>query len=66
MNWHPLVAGLVPSIAVGLVFWYAMRAVLRADRNERTALAAADAAREAERSEGYKNTDTSASPRDVK
>lgn len=48
MNWHPLVAGIAPSIGVGLVFWYAMRGILRADRNERAALAIADAAYDAE------------------
>ncbi|WP_061962939.1 hypothetical protein [Demequina aurantiaca] len=48
MNWTPVVAGIVPSIGVGLVFWYAMRGVLRADRNERAALAAADAEYDAE------------------
>ena len=48
MNWPPLVAGIAPSIGVGLVFWYAMRGILRADRNEREALAIADAAYDAE------------------
>ncbi|WP_084622546.1 hypothetical protein [Demequina oxidasica] len=56
MNWHPIVAGIVPSIGVGLVFWYAMRGVLRADRNERAALAAADAAYDAEQAELAKET----------
>ncbi|HEY3439041.1 MAG TPA: hypothetical protein VGK35_15245 [Actinotalea sp.] len=36
-------AGVVPSIGVGLVFWYAMRAIVRADRRERQALARLDA-----------------------
>lgn len=48
MSWQPYVAGIVPSIGVGLIFWYAMRAVLRADRNERAAVAAADAAYDAQ------------------
>lgn len=48
MNWQPIAAGIIPSIAVGLIFWYSLRAILRADRNERAALAAADAARDAE------------------
>lgn len=47
MNWQPVVVGIIPSIGIGLVFWYAMRGVLRADRNERAALAAADAAHDA-------------------
>ncbi|MFW7413828.1 hypothetical protein [Demequina sp. SO4-18] len=38
-GWIPVAAGIIPSIGVGLLFWLAMRAVLRADRNERTALA---------------------------
>jgi len=42
---------IIPSIGVGLIFWYVMRAVVRADRKEREELAridAADDAREAE------------------
>ncbi|WP_315096481.1 hypothetical protein [uncultured Cellulomonas sp.] len=42
-------AALLPSIGVGLLFWFAMRAVVNADRTERQALARMDAAeREAE------------------
>lgn len=43
MQWDQVLIGLVPSIGVGLVFWFAMRAVVRADRNERAALAELDA-----------------------
>ncbi|MDO8143873.1 MULTISPECIES: hypothetical protein [Isoptericola] len=32
-----VVAGLIPSIGVGLLFWFAMRKIVRADRNERAA-----------------------------
>lgn len=32
------VAALVPSVGVGLLFWLAMRKIVRADRNERLAL----------------------------
>lgn len=49
MDWKAIVAGLIPSIGIGLVFWYAMRGVLRADRNERAALAAVDAQQAVER-----------------
>jgi hypothetical protein len=38
-----IVAGLTPSIGVGLVFWFAMRKIVRADRNERAAEAKLDA-----------------------
>jgi hypothetical protein len=34
---------LLPSIGVGLLFWFAMRAIMRADRREREAEKAADA-----------------------
>ncbi len=39
-----IVAGVLPSIGLGLLFWYAMRAIVRADRNERAAEARLDAA----------------------
>ena len=39
-----VIAGVVPSIGLGLLFWYAMRAIVRADRNERAAEARLDAA----------------------
>lgn len=39
MPWMAILAGIIPSIGVGLLFWMAMRAVVRADRNERAALA---------------------------
>lgn len=50
-----VLAALLPSIGVGLIFWFAMRAILNADRTERQALArmdreAAIAAKEAEES----------------
>ena len=43
MSINPIIAGLIPSIVVGLLFWWVMRAVVRADRNERLALAEAEA-----------------------
>lgn len=36
-------AALAPSIGVGLIFWFAMRAIVRADRRERAAIAAMEA-----------------------
>lgn len=42
------IAALTPPVGVALLFWFVMRAVLRADRNEREAMAALDRA-EAER-----------------
>lgn len=43
MTINPILAGIIPSIIVGLIFWWVMRAVVRADRNERLALAEAEA-----------------------
>jgi len=37
------VAALVPSIGVGVLFYFAMRFIIRADRNERANLARLDA-----------------------
>lgn len=42
MTINPVLAGIIPSIVVGLIFWWVMRAVVRADRNERLALAEAE------------------------
>jgi hypothetical protein len=33
-----VLAGLTPSVGVGLLFWFAMRKIMRADRHEREAL----------------------------
>jgi hypothetical protein len=41
----------IPSIAVGLIFWAAMRFVVRADRNERNAMAALEAQEDRELAE---------------
>jgi hypothetical protein len=42
----PVLGALVPSVGVGLLFWFAMRHIVRADRNERAALARLDAEEE--------------------
>jgi len=38
---------IIPSIGVGLLFWYVMRAVIRADRRERAQLAKIEAEEDA-------------------
>lgn len=38
-----VLAALAPSVGVGLVFWFAMRAIVRADRAERAAIARIEA-----------------------
>ena len=37
--WFNAVFSVTPTIAVGLVFWFVMRSIIRADRNERKAYA---------------------------
>ncbi|WP_062462088.1 hypothetical protein [Demequina soli] len=46
-TWQAVAVGIIPSIGVGLIFWFAMRSVLRADRNERAALAREEAEQDA-------------------
>lgn len=46
MDIWPIVSALIPSIGVGVLFYFAMRAIVRADRNERAALARLDAEQE--------------------
>jgi len=36
-NLWPYFEVLAPSLGVGLIFWFAMRSIFRADRNERVA-----------------------------
>ena len=38
------IGALVPPVGVGLIFWFVLRAIIRADRSERAAIARLDAA----------------------
>jgi len=42
-GWGAVLAALLPSVGVGLIFWFAMRAIVNADRTERRALAQLEA-----------------------
>ena len=48
-GWDEGLWALVPTLAVGALFWFVMRAILRADRTERAAQAKIEAEFEAER-----------------
>lgn len=52
-----VLVSILPSIGVGLIFWYVMRAVIRADRKERAEMARIDAeeARQAKAAQHAKN-----------
>ncbi|WP_066041327.1 hypothetical protein [Herbiconiux solani] len=39
----PVIAALAPTVLIGLVFWFIMRALLRSDKSERRALAKIEA-----------------------
>jgi hypothetical protein len=41
--WGGILFSLAPTICVGLIFWFAMRAILRADRTERKVYARIEA-----------------------
>jgi flagellar biosynthesis/type III secretory pathway M-ring protein FliF/YscJ len=47
--WTGIIWALAPTILVGLIFWFVMRAVVHADRNERRALAKIEAEERARR-----------------
>lgn len=42
MDWLYELGSLVPPVLTGLLFWFVMRAILRADRREREAERAAE------------------------
>ena len=42
-GWGAVLAALLPSIGVGLIFWFSMRAIINADRSERQAIARMEA-----------------------
>jgi hypothetical protein len=46
------IIGVVPSIGIGLLFWWVMRKVVHADRNEREALAKLEAQEAAQHATG--------------
>jgi len=41
--WGPIVFSVAPTIVVGLIFWFVMRGIIRADRTERNAYARIEA-----------------------
>lgn len=41
--WSAFVWALTPTVVVGLLFWFVMRAILHGDRNERAAYAKLEA-----------------------
>jgi flagellar biosynthesis/type III secretory pathway M-ring protein FliF/YscJ len=42
-TWFNVVFSLAPTILMGLIFWFVMRSIIRADRSEREAYARIEA-----------------------
>jgi flagellar biosynthesis/type III secretory pathway M-ring protein FliF/YscJ len=47
--WANAIWSLAPTVLIGLIFWFVMRALVRADRNERKAYARIEAEERAKR-----------------
>ena len=43
MDLTPLIFSIAPTVLIGLVFWFVMRAIIRSDRGERAAYAKIEA-----------------------
>jgi flagellar biosynthesis/type III secretory pathway M-ring protein FliF/YscJ len=54
--WGGILFSIAPTICVGLIFWFAMRAILRADRTERKEYAKIEAEERAKFEENSANT----------
>jgi len=50
--WLAAIWAVTPTVVVGLIFWFVLRAILRADRNERAAYAKIEAQERARMSAG--------------
>ena len=60
--WGNAIFSLVPTIALGLVFWFVIRAIIRADRNERKVYSEMEAEERARRAAAKSDSATPASP----
>jgi hypothetical protein len=43
MDLTPVIFSIAPTVLIGLVFWFVMRAIIRSDRGERAAYAKIEA-----------------------
>ena len=58
--WGNAIFSLIPTIALGLVFWFVIRAIIRADRNERKVYSQMEAEERARRAAAKSDSPTSA------
>ncbi len=59
--WGNAIFSVVPTIALGLVFWFVLRAIVRADRTERRVYAELEAEERARRGSTHDASANSAS-----
>jgi hypothetical protein len=57
MNLGAVLAALLPSVGLGVIFWVVIRAIMNADRTERAAMARMDAEEAAARAAAEKAPD---------
>lgn len=50
--WGNAIFSVTPTIVIGLIFWFAMRAIIRADRAERETFSAVEAEERARLAQG--------------
>jgi flagellar biosynthesis/type III secretory pathway M-ring protein FliF/YscJ len=48
-TWGAVIFSIAPTVLIGLVFWFIMRAIIRSDRGERAAYAKIEAEERAKR-----------------
>jgi hypothetical protein len=58
--WGNAIFSLIPTIALGLVFWFVIRAIIRADRNERKVYSQMEAEERARRAAAKSDSATPA------
>jgi hypothetical protein len=56
--WGNVIFSVTPTILVGLIFWFAMRAIIRADRTERKVSAKIEAEERAKFADRSKSAET--------
>lgn len=57
--WTNAIFSVVPTIAVGLIFWFVMAAIMRSDRTERNSYAKIEAQERAKAAARVESTPTS-------
>ena len=61
--WSNAVYSVTPTILVGLIFWFVLRAILRADRTERDVYAKIEAEERAKLAKAAANSEAALPPR---